>query len=144
MDWCQRTKSQVAVSAIGVGLVVFLPAGSSVAAQQVVEVPSGQTVNLTEVLVEQAQRETWVRFRFVAPQIAREGGDVTFDTAASDIDHLCQNMVVPYLNEHSITPERVVISMSDRDVPFGQANPEATQFFEAYRLDGADCIWEEF
>jgi Family of unknown function (DUF6497) len=34
--------------------------------------------------------------------------------------------------------------MSDRVVPFGQTDPEATQFFEAYSLQGDTCVWEMF
>ena len=39
-----------------------------------VDVPSGQPVDLQEVLVDQMGDETWLRFRFIAPQIARNGG----------------------------------------------------------------------
>ena len=31
-----------------------------------------------------------------------------------------------------------------RAVPFGEAAPDATQFFEAYRVEGDACIWEAF
>ena len=41
-------------------------------------------------------------------------------------------------------PSQIVISLSDRAVPFGEADPEATQFFEAYRVEGGACIWEMF
>lgn len=125
-------------------LVTLALLASPVAAQQVVEVPSGQDVALNEVLVDEVTNETIVRFRFVAPEIARDGGTVDYDTAAADIEHLCRHLVIPYLGEYALSPERVVISMSDRDVPFGEANPQATQFFEAYRLESADCIWEAF
>jgi hypothetical protein len=29
-------------------------------------------------------------------------------------------------------------------VPFGEPAPDATQFFEAYRVEGDTCIWEAF
>jgi hypothetical protein len=27
-------------------------------------------------------------------------------------------------------------------VPFGEPAPEATQFFEGYRIDAGRCVWE--
>lgn len=116
----------------------------SVTAQQAVSVPSGQAVSLSQVLVEETGKDSIVRFRFVAPAIAREGGSVGYDVAAADIDHLCRDLVIPYMADYALAANHVVISMSDRDVPFGEANPQATQFFEAYRLEDADCIWEAY
>ena len=34
-------------------------------------------------------------------------------------------------------PSQIVISLADRPVPFGQPDPEATQFFEAFRPEGS-------
>ncbi|MDU9006309.1 DUF6497 family protein [Sedimentitalea todarodis] len=113
-------------------------------AQQAVSVPSGQDVSLNEVLVDDATGQTWVRFRFVAPAIARDGGSVAYDVAAEDMAHLCRDLVIPYMSEFALASTHIVISMSDRDVPFGEANPQATQYFEAYRLEDADCIWEAY
>jgi len=107
-------------------------------------VPSGQDVTLTEVLLDEAPGELWVRFRFVAPAITRDTGTVTYDQAGPDMDHLCDALVLPYLQTHAITPARVVISLMDRPVAFGVQDPAATQFFESYRPDDTHCIWEEF
>ena len=123
-------------------LISCLLAGPVLAQQ--VQVPSGQAVTLNEVLIDDQPGEIWVRFRFIAPDIARQGGTVSYDIAAPDMDHLCENLVLPYLQEYALTPARVVISLSDRAVPFGAAAPEATQFFEAYRPETSRCIWEEF
>ncbi|OIQ26871.1 MAG: hypothetical protein BM562_16155 [Alphaproteobacteria bacterium MedPE-SWcel] len=98
-------------------------------------------MTLSEVLLDETPGALWARFRFVAPQIA--GTDAAAQSAA-DIDHLCAALVVPYLAHHAITPERVVISLSDRSLPFGSTAPEATQFFETYRLEAGTCIWEGF
>lgn len=57
---------------------------------------------------------------------------------------LCDDVAVPYLVDNSISPARIVVSLSDRLVPFGQPDPEATQFFELYSLQDGSCIWEEF
>ncbi|CUH99652.1 DUF6497 family protein [Leisingera aquaemixtae] len=119
-------------------------------AADAIAVPSGQLVTLAEVLLDEAPGQPgqppqlWARFRFLAPQIARGTGTVSYDTAAPDMDHLCGSLALPYLAEHGMTAARVVISLSDRELPFGAQDPEATQFFEAYRPDGAACMWEAF
>ena len=112
-----------------------------VAAQQA-HVPSGQAVTLSEVLIDQQPGEVWVRFRCIAPEIARDGWSVSYEIAAPDMDHLCEHLALPYLEQYTLTPARVVISLSDREVPFGAPTPEATQFFEAFRPEGDTCIWE--
>lgn len=109
-----------------------------------VPVPSGQQVTLSEVLLDEAPGELWVRFRFIAPQIARDAGDVSYDLAGPDMDHLCDQLALPYLNHHQLQAARVVISLSDRAVEFGQKDADATQFFETYRPESGGCIWEEF
>jgi hypothetical protein len=58
--------------------------------------------------------------------------------------HLCQSYALPRLSETGPVPAQIIISLSDRPVPFGEASPEATQFFEAYRIEGDACIWEAF
>ncbi|MEX0302131.1 MAG: DUF6497 family protein [Leisingera sp.] len=113
-------------------------------ASEPVAVPSGQPVTLAEVLLDDAPGQTWARFRFVAPEIARESGSVSYEAAAPDMDHLCETLALPYLAEHGLEPARVVISLSDRMVPFGAQDPAATQFFEAYRFENASCMWEAF
>ena len=109
-----------------------------------VAAPSGQSLELKEVLLDENPGALWVRFRFVAPAIARDGGTVGHASAARDMVHLCETLAAPYVAEQKLAPERVVISLSDRWVAFGEQDPEATQFFEAYRLESARCILEEF
>lgn len=127
----------------GIVLMSLLLAGAAVA-QGTMPVPSGQTVTLTEVLIDDAPGETWLRFRFLAPEIARDGGRIDAVTAGTDMDHLCAHLALPYMEAQNLTAARIVVSLMDREVPFGLADPDATQFFEAYRPDGARCIWEEF
>ncbi|MFW8593507.1 DUF6497 family protein [Cribrihabitans neustonicus] len=105
-------------------------------------VPSGQVVTLSEVLLDDAPGEVWARFRFIAPAIAREGGSLGHEEAAPDMDHLCRALALPYLRANGLTAARVVISLADRALPFGSRDSAATQFFETYRPDGAECVWE--
>lgn len=107
-------------------------------------VPSGQPVTLEEVLLDEAPGAPWLRLRFLAPGIAPAGGAVDPEAAALDMDHLCREVAVPYVLHHGLAPERVVVSLADRILPFGVSDPETTQFFELYRIEDAACIWEAF
>lgn len=109
-----------------------------------VKVPSGIAVTLHEVLLDEIMSEQWVRFRFIAPRLGSGAGQVSFDVAAIDMDYLCDATAVPYVRDHALNPARIVISLADRVVPFGDRDPAATQFFGAYRLEDGRCIWEEF
>ena len=108
------------------------------------DVPSGQPITLLEVLVDDLGHEVWLRFRFIAPQIARAGGSVTYETAEPDMQHLCDTLALPYIAEYDLTGQMIVISLADRITEFGAADPDATQFFEAYRVQDNACIWEGF
>jgi Family of unknown function (DUF6497) len=117
---------------------------SAALAQQALTVPSGQPITLGEVLIDDRPGATWIRFRFVAPQIGNDAGQIDYETSSADIDYLCEALVLPYLAQYDLTPARVVISLSDRSVPFGTSDPDATQFFESYSPDKTGCIWEAF
>ena len=103
-----------------------------------IAVPSGRQVSLQEVRLDDTPGALWARFRFLAPELGKAA------TVSEDIDDLCENFVLPYLAAHDLTPERVVISLADRVVPFGESDPDATQVFEAYRPEKIRCIWEGF
>ena len=111
-------------------------------ADNLLSVPSGQPVELSNVLLDTNQGELWARFRFVAPKIGSTAGRISHDAAVIDMEHLCQTLVIPYVAQHDLKPARVVISFSDRPIAFGTSEPDATQFFEAYRVEQAKCIWE--
>lgn len=108
------------------------------------EVPSGQTVTLHEVLVDEVDAQTWLRFRFIAPRIARIGGDITYAQAAADMEHLCVSLAMPYMNEFALSGDLIVISLADQETEFGASSPEATQFFDLFRVEDETCIWEAF
>lgn len=125
-------------------LCVAIVAGP-VQGQSSIDVPSGQPITLIETVWDApGPTGLTLRFRFLAPQIARDGGTVDFEAAARDMDHLCETFALPRLSEMGQRPAQIVISLSDRDVTFGTTDPEATQFFEAYRPEGARCIWEGY
>jgi hypothetical protein len=106
--------------------------------------PSGQTVTLQEVILDDIGGSPVVRFRFLAPDIARNGGTVGFDQAALDMATLCETIAIPYIAQNAIAADHVVISLSDRAIEFGSTDPEATQYFDAFHLQDDSCIWEGF
>lgn len=115
-------------------------------AQDELAVPSGQPVTLQDTIWnEPGPAGLTARFRFIAPLIARDGGTIDFDTAAIDMDHLCDTYALPRID--TITgprPSQVVISLSDIPVEFGVITPEATQFFEAYTIEDGVCVWDPY
>lgn len=131
--YCQRAALTLAV-AFGLS--------APVRAETLLPVPSGQPVALSNVLLDNNPGELWVRFRFIAPKIGSTVGKITYDIAVVDMAHLCNVLAVPYVAQHELDPARVVISLADRPIEFGDTVPDATQFFEAYRLEQSECIWE--
>ncbi|MFK7763061.1 MAG: DUF6497 family protein [Roseobacter sp.] len=105
-------------------------------------VPSGQPVELFEVLIDEVGAEAWLRFRFLAPSIGKASGKLTFVEAQDDFEHLCQAVALPYLVEFDLSADVVVIALLDRLVVFGEADPEATQYIEAFHVAEGDCVQE--
>lgn len=116
-----------------------------VKAGETIVVPSGQPITLQDVIWnEPGPSGLTFRFRFVAPQIARGGGSIDPETASADMAALCQTFALPRIDPNGPQPAQIIISLSDRPVPFGEAQPDVTQFFEAYRVENGACIWEMF
>ncbi|TCO69297.1 DUF6497 family protein [Rhodovulum euryhalinum] len=120
-------------------------AASSLSAQGLIDVPSGQPVTHHDTITgEPGPEGLTLRFRFLAPQIAREGGAMPFELAAGDMEYLCETYALPRLAEIGPKIAQVVITLMDRPVDFGAPAPEATQFFEAFRPEDGRCVWEGF
>jgi hypothetical protein len=110
-----------------------------------IAVPSGQEVTLQDVIWNApGPNGLTLRFRFVAPAIAEEGGTIPFETASQDMAWLCQNYALPRVPSPGPQPAQIIISLSDRPTVFGEAAPDATQFFEAYSLVDGQCVVELF
>jgi hypothetical protein len=108
---------------------------------ELLTLPSGLVVNLMDV-VHDAPGPVGLaaRFRFLAPDLA----GVEFDVAAADMLHLCQSYALPRVPNTGPKPAQIIISLSDRNVPFGEAAPDAVQYFEAYRIENGECVWEMY
>ena len=115
------------------------------AAPEFIPVPSGQEVRFLDVIRSEPGPEgLTLRFRFIAPAIAREGGVVNAEAEQEDMAALCSGYALSRLPVSGPQPAQVVIVLSDREVPFGETAPEATQYFEAYSIADGMCIWEPF
>ena len=126
------------------GLVGLALPPTPVAAKDIT-VPSGQMVSLLERLEDaDGPAGLTLRYRFVAPAIAREGGSITVEAALHDIDALCSGFVLSDVAGRNTAPDQVVITLMDRPVAFGTTAPQATQYFEAFSVDGDRCVWEGF
>lgn len=110
-----------------------------------IEVPSGQDMSFVDMVHDAPGPDGLTyRFRFLAPDIARADGTVTAEMAFEDMLALCETYALPRLAANAPAPGQIIISLADRPVDFGIPNPEATQFFEAFRPEGSTCIWEGF
>ncbi len=115
----------------------------TIGADGAITAPSGQVVTFVDTVRDEAGPDgQTVRFRFLAPAIARKGGTVSAEQAQSDMQALCDGYALPRLADAG--PAQIVISLADRPVVFGEANPDATQFFESFRPENGRCIWEAF
>lgn len=147
-------RRRVAFSLIGVSVVLAgglllaglrQPAPPPDGVDQPITVPSGQPVVFHDTVWGQpGPSGLTLRFRFIAPRIGHDGGQISFAEAEADMAYLCETYVLPRISAMGPQPSQVVISLSDRPVPFGQAAPDAVQYFEAYRPQGTTCIWEGF
>ena len=117
--------------------------GGAAQAQGDIAVPSGGSVTAIGVIWEtQPDGSLWARFRFLAPQIARAGGTVSYTAAAADMVHLCEVVALPAVAADGRVPGLIILSLADRDIAFGTLDTSVTQFFEAYRSDAGQCLPE--
>jgi hypothetical protein len=104
--------------------------------------PSGQSVTLYDVVLE--PDDGIARFRYLTPAIDPAGQGLTHDDVVGDFEWLCETYAIPGLIAAEKTAAHVIITFSDREVEFGVATPEATQFIESYTVEGTTCIWDAF
>lgn len=105
-------------------------------------VPSGQPVRFLEMLWDRPGGGLVYRFRFVAPEIGDAGRE--YEDVEMDMQHLCQTFALDRIAQTGPKPSQIVISLSQTETEFGEATPDVTQFFEAYRVEDETCILEFF
>lgn len=111
--------------------------------QEIPAVPSGQQISLQEVFLDVKPDGvlTYARFRFVAPEI---GSIRTYGDVEADFAFLCSEYALPVMQKGQDHVDQIVISLASQPVEFGASDPDTTQYFEAFRIENATCIWEEF
>ncbi len=106
-----------------------------------IKVPSGREVTLLDVITNVPGTEgAAARFRFVAPGLTPDDSEA----ASADMQALCDTYALPKVEGMVPAPQQIIISLAAKPVPFGEAAPDITQFFEAYTLKNGACIWEVF
>lgn len=120
----------------------LMSAAAAGALEEVPAVPSGHSLTLQEVLVDQATEQSVLRLRYVMPAIAEKS--LGYNDLLADFEHLCETQAVPEALAQPTPIQQIVISLSDQETEFGVSNPDATQYFEAFNLETDICIWEGF
>lgn len=106
-----------------------------------IKVPSGREVTLLDVITTVPGTEgAAARFRFVAPGLTPDDSEA----ASADMQALCDTYALPKVEGMVPAPQQIIISLAAKPVPFGEAAPDITQFFEAYAVTNGACIWEVF
>lgn len=107
--------------------------------------PSGRAVTFHDVIWgAPGPAGLTVRFRFLEPDLAAVIETTPYDELEADMRALCEGYALERIAGTGPQPSQIVVSISDRPVAFGEADPEAAQVFEAYRPEGDTCIWEPF
>lgn len=106
--------------------------------------PSKNEVVFHEVVSDAQGYGLTYRFRFVAPWIRAARAKMTYEQIEADMAYLCVDYALPRIANIGPQPAVVIISMAEREVPYGQAMPDVVQLFEAYRPQENSCIWEGF
>lgn len=130
---------------VAMGVMAGVAGNAATAPQDVPTLPSGFVATLYEMLLDVKPDGvlTYARFRFVMPKIGR-GQGADYNTVEKDFPKLCNAFALPIVQAGTDHVDRIIISLSDREVEFGAPDPEATQFFEAFRIENDACIWEGF
>lgn len=114
-------------------------------AEGAIALPSGRAVTLHDVIWgEPGPAGLTVRFRFLEPDLAGVIAATPYDALEADMQALCEGFALKRIANTGPQPSQIVVSISDRPVTFGEADPDAAQIFEAYRPEGDTCIWEPF
>ncbi len=122
-------------SLIAFAVLVALPA---LAQEAGITLPSGRIVTPHDVIAQ----DDALRYRFLEPDLGAVIDVVPYASLEADMRHLCETYALDLIE--GVGPAQIVISISDRPVEFGANDPDASQVFEAYRVEDRACIWEEF
>lgn len=120
-----------------------LSAGHGHAGGERIPLPSGLEVAFIEVVGDDPGYGYGYayQFRFVAADL---NPAQDYLTTEADLAHLCLSYALPRVADADPPARSIVISLADREVPFGASDPDAVQFFGAYTPEGSECVWQAF
>lgn len=126
--------------ALALLLIMALPAQAA----EKLAVPSGQLVLPYEALWEDQPEsgQVWLVLRFLAPQIAKAKGQITYDDATADIDFLCENVGLPLVESTGGGVDQIIVTLLDAPLARGERDKKVTRYMSAYRVDLGICEWE--
>lgn len=120
----------------------FALISSSAQADELIVLPSGQTVTFHEQL--QEQDGALVRLRFIAPALASPLKRPSFEDMTADLETLCTEYGLPKFAKEAANPTQIIISLSAELVEFGLSNSGVQQVFEAFSVENETCMLEMF
>ncbi len=125
-------------------LVLLLLMAIPAQAAQKLAVPSGQLVLPYEALWEDKAEsgEVWLVLRFLAPQIAKAKGEISYNDASADIDFLCENVGLPLVEMTGGGVDQIIVTLLDAPLARGERDKKVTRYMSAYRVDQGICEWE--
>ena len=113
------------------GVAATAPSGLSHDLQEMVLEPQGAPMGSVRV----------VRLRYVAVEIADESA-MGFEKIEGDFKWLCQTDGIARRDKSAPNAEQIVISIASEPVAFGEIAPSVVQYFDAFRIENGDCIWD--
>lgn len=121
----------------------ILSVSNVVAAQSLLDVPSGHNVTLHEALTDTLpDGQNVLRLRYIIRELGGEGAG--YADVADDFQHLCNLQGIAIQQNEKLTLSQIIVSFANKETEFGVPNPDATQYFEAFSIENDTCIWEGF
>ncbi len=144
----RRAPAVLRAAGLAAGLALAA-AGAACAGQgppRAPDLPSGQAVVPHDMMLErQVDGQVWLVLRYIAPRIARAGGDLGYEEVSADLDALCDGpglAAAGAAGRSGSPPDQIVVTLMDRPVPWGATDPDATVFIGAYRPGPERCAWQ--
>lgn len=103
-------------------------------------VPSDNQTYLHEAMVDAQTEPSSLRLRFVQPSLSA-GFD--YSDVSDDLFALCQAQFRGEVAQNVAEMGQVIVSIANKEVPFGETNPDVVQVFEVFHLGDAGCEWGE-
>lgn len=117
---------------------------SPVAAEEIVP-PSGVRAVLMETIYEPlgvpAALAKTVRLRYLAPEV-EDQTRFDFTRLEMDFEWLCTHSGLPLAAKIAPRAERIVVSIASEATEFGETAPNVVQYFDAFQIENATCVWE--